>query len=306
MWHGPPKVAGLDLNLVVVLDALLAHGNVTHAANAVGITQPAASRALGRLRALYRDPLLVRSGRTMVLTPRAIALKPSVTAALGDLYRGIVGGDAFDPKTTRRTFTVGSADYGFALMCGPLLAKLAEAAPLVTLEMQTAPNLLDMVDDGTLDAALLVQTAERPGQASVALFEDDYFCMVRKDHPKVKSRLDLETYLALEHLVVAPSGSPGSTVDAILAKKGHTRHIAMRIPSFLAAPIIVAQSDLVSTGPHKLATMHARHHAVRVVEPPRTLGLPAFSLRLAWHKRFDEDPAHRWLRGIVTEVAKGL
>ena len=306
MWHGPPKVAGLDLNLVVVLDALLAHGNVTQAAKAVGITQPAASRALGRLRDLYRDPLLVRSGRTMVLTPRAIALKPAVTRALAEIYQGIVGDDAFEPRTTRRTFTLGSADYGFALMCGPLLAKLAEAAPLVTLEMQTAPNLLDMVDAGTFDAALVVQRSDRSGHGSVRLFDDDYLCMVRRDHPKVKSRLDLETYLALEHLVVAPSGSPGSTVDAVLARKGLARHIAMRIPSFLAAPIVVAQSDLVSTGPRKLATMHARHHAIRLVEPPKALDLPGFSLRLAWHHRFDEDPAHRWLRGLVGEVAVKL
>jgi DNA-binding transcriptional LysR family regulator len=299
------SLAALDLNLLVALRALLSERNVTRAAARLHRSQSATSHALARLRELYRDPLLVRSGRRLDLTPRAVALLPGLERGLSDLERTLSGEPDFQPRTARRSFTLSMADYSQAVLLGPLLARLRAEAPGVDLIVLAFPNSLEMLDAGRADLAVLRRDQPPPGYSSTRLHSDGFVTMVRRGHPRLPRgrKLPLATFLALDHLVVAPGGTPGSVVDAELERRGLRRRVAARVSSFLMAPLLVSQSDLVSTGPERLLRDLAAHLPVRLLDPP--LRLPRFHLDLVWHSRSDHDPAHRWLRRVIAEVAAG-
>jgi DNA-binding transcriptional LysR family regulator len=304
MLHGT-SLAGIDLNLLVVLRALLTERHVTRAAARVGLSQSATSHALGRLRELYGDALLVRSGRSFELTPRAQRLLPMLERGLSDLGAAIDDEPAFDPATTHRTFRIGMADYIQAVVLGPLLRAFKTEAPHVDLTMLNMPDLEQQTDSGNLDLALTLSSRPMPTSLSMhALFDDGFSCLVRQGHPKVGKKLSLERYLSLRHLVIAPSGTSGSLVDTELERRGFSRSIALRISSFLVAPVVVQNTDLVSTLPRRLALQLAAPYGLRLLPPP--IELPKFSMALIWHPRLDHDPAQRWLRTLVTRVSKKL
>jgi DNA-binding transcriptional LysR family regulator len=298
-------LASVDVNLLVALQALLSERNVTRAAARLALSPSATSHALSRLRDLYGDPLLVRSGRRMDLTPRAVALLPQLERGLGDLAGTLEGEPAFNPATARRAFTLSMADYSQAINLGQLLGRLHRLAPGVTLSVVAYPNSLELLDAGTLDLALLANTASPPpGFSAQKLFDDGFVSVVRRDHPKVRARwraLPMATFLALDHLVVAPAGSPGSIVDSELERRGLSRRVAARVSSFLVVPLLVSQSDLVSTGPERLLRRMKAHYPIHLLQPP--LALPRFDLHMVWHARRDHDPAHAWLRGLLAHVA---
>jgi DNA-binding transcriptional LysR family regulator len=300
MLHDP-SLSSIDLNLLVVLRALLRERHVTRAASSVGLSQSATSHALARLRELCDDPLLVRHGRGLELTPRAQRLLPSLERGLLDLQRVVTTEPVFDPKTARRLFTIGMADYAQAVLLAPLLRELQRQAPNIDLSVVTFPKLEEMLDAGSIDAALLLKGALEASFSTRALFDDGFVCMVRKGHPNANAKLTLETYLSMRHVLVAPSGSPGSFVDTELARRGLERRIALRVSSFLVAPIVVSETDFISTAPERLARRMARRFSLHLLTPP--LRLPSFGLCLAWHPRFDDDPAHRWLREFVARVS---
>ncbi|HEY3666970.1 MAG TPA: LysR family transcriptional regulator [Polyangiaceae bacterium] len=299
MVHDLP-LSSIDLNLLVVLRALLRERHVTRAARLVGLSQSATSHALSRLRELCEDPLLVRHGRGLELTPRAQRLLPSLERGLSDLQNVVAAEPQFDPKSARRLFTLGMADYAQAVLLTPLLRELARAAPGVDLAVVTFPNLAEMLEDGRIDAALdlkgnLTRFSTQP------LFDDHFVCMLRKGNPSAKAKLTLDTYTSLRHVLVAPSGSPGSLVDTELERRGLERRIALRVSSFLVAPIVVSETDFISTAPGRLARRMARRFPLHLLAPP--LRLPAFGLCLAWHPRFEDDSAHRWLREFIARVS---
>ncbi|MEY4575744.1 MAG: hypothetical protein RL701_447 [Pseudomonadota bacterium] len=163
-----------------------------------------------------------------------------------------------------------------------------------------------MASDGGVHLALSLIVGETVPSTfkRQALFSDGFVCMVRRRHPVAKGALTLSKYLALRHVVVAPSGAPGSLVDTELVKRGKERRIALRVPNFLVAPLVVSESDLINTGPERLARRVAPLHRLALLPPP--LPLPRFTLSLAWHTRFDNDPAHAWLRGVVARIAEAL
>jgi DNA-binding transcriptional LysR family regulator len=296
------SLSSVDLNLLVVLRALLRERHVTRAASSVGLSQSATSHALARLRELCDDPLLVRHGRGLELTPRAQRLLPGLERGLSDLQSVVTAEPVFDPKTARRLFTIGMADYAQAVLLAPLLRELQRQAPNIDLSVVTFPNLVEMLDAGSLDVALLLKGDLQASSFSTrALFDDGFVCMMRKGHPNAKAKLTLETYLSMRHVLVAPGGSPGSFVDSELARRGLERRIALRVSSFLVAPIVVSETDFISTAPERLARRMARRFPLQLLAPP--LRLPGFGLCLAWHPRFDADPAHRWLREFVARVS---
>lgn len=296
------RLAALDLNLMVVLHALLAEANVTRAARRVSLSQSATSHALARLRQLFGDPLLVRSGRALRLTPRATRLLPTLERGLAEIESTVSGEPPFDPNATRRSFTIAMPDYGQAVLLGPLLARLQIAAPGVDLIVVGPPNPLEAMEAGSVDLAVTVRQAFGAGFSSRKLFSDGFVCMVRQRHPGVRGgTLSLKQYLSLGHVVVAPSGTPGSIVDTELNRRRLERRVAIRISSFLATPIIVSQSDLVTTGPERLLRQIVKLYPVRLLPPP--LRLAGFELHLVWHSRLDHDPAHAWLRGITADAA---
>jgi DNA-binding transcriptional LysR family regulator len=296
------KLSSIDMNLLVVLEALLVERHVTRAATRVGLSQSATSHALSRLRELYRDPLLVRSGSKFSLTPRALALLPAVTRNLSELHATITGEPAFEPRTAQRVFRLAAVDYAQALLLPQLLAFLEQEAPGIDLSIVHGPDHLEQLDEGQADLALTIGTTVPKPLHSQVLFEDGFVCMVRNKHPTVKHKLSLAEYLRLRHIVVAPSGAPGSVVDSELEKRGKQRRVALRVPSFLVAPLVVSKSDFINTGPERLARRLATIHPVRLLPAP--LPLPPFTYSLVWHARLDTDPAHVWLRHAVARLLK--
>ena len=295
-------LAAIDLNLLLVLRALLRERHVTRAAALVGLSQSATSHALSRLREMYDDPLLVRSGRTLTLTPRAERLLPTLERGFGDLESAVAAEPQFEPSTTRRTFRIGMSDYLQALIMGPLLRQLATRAPGIDLTVVVFPNFRELVDSGAIDLALTISGNESRNSRSEALFSEDFVCMVRRDHPQIKKRLSLETYLAQRHVVIAPGGTPGSMVDTVLGQRGLERRIALRVTNFLIVPVVVCETDFVNTMPTRLARQLAKTYPLRLVPPP--FELPRFEYIMLWHPRHDHDPAQRWLREFLARVIR--
>jgi DNA-binding transcriptional LysR family regulator len=295
-------LAALDLNLLVVLRALLAERHVTRAALRVGLSQSATSHALARLRDLYADPLLVRRGRTLELTPRAARLLPALERGLGGLLDAVASEPAFDPRTARRTFNLGMADYLQALTIGPLLRQVARDAPGVDLSVVVFPNVQELVESGAVDLALMVPESITRTLSHEPLFSESFLVMVRRDHPEIGRTLTQAQYLRQRHVVVAPRGTPGSTVDDALAQRGLTRRVALRVTNFLIAPVVVCQTDFLSTMPERLARQLAQTYPVRLLRPP--VKLPTTPYGMYWHPRLDHDPAQKWLRAQVARSSR--
>lgn len=299
-----PRLADLNLNLLVALDALLDAGTVTGAAQRLGVTQSAASHALRSLRELLGDPLLVRGAGGLVPTPRADALRLPVRRALLDLEHALRDPPSFDPATAQRRFILGAGDY-IAHVLLPALLERSIDTPGIDLDVVPFSNDHDVqrLATGELDLALAVFVPDAPGLRRERLFTDGFVCLVRRNHPHVRRRLTLRQFVRLPHVLISTTGPGPSPVDQQLAAQGLRRRIALRIRYFLAAPMVVASSDLVLTAPRRLGEAFARHFDLELHEPP--VDLSPFTVEQCWHERYDADPAHRWLRERVLAAAKG-
>jgi DNA-binding transcriptional LysR family regulator len=298
-----------DLNLLLALDALLTHRHVTRAAAAVGLSQPAMSHALSRLRDVIGDPLLVRGAGAMVLTSRAEALVPIVDDALGAIAR-VRAPARFDPKTLRRNFIVGLVDYSEMVLLPALSDYIAVHAPLVSVTCrQTTDPPQRALESGELDVWIGVDPPDVAGLTAQHLLNDTYLCAVRHGHPAVerkgraKPSLSLSTFVQLRHIQVAPRGTPGGPVDAALAKRGLSRDVAVRVPHFLVAPLLLLSSDFVLTAPALVLQAFAEISDVQLFAPP--LDVEGFALLQVWHERRQHDVAHAWFRNVVTKLMKG-
>ncbi|KYF55496.1 LysR family transcriptional regulator [Sorangium cellulosum] len=299
----PVHLASIDLNLLVVFDALLAEGSVTRAAARVGLSQSAMSHALGRLRALIDDPVLVRTPRGMIPTPRAQELAGPIREALAQIEATVARSPRFDPATARRSFSVATVDYVELILLPRLVQKLFADAPFVDLVARPYDSdLWGSMETGKVDLAIGMFPAVPAGFYRQRLLEEHYTCVVRRDHPVVRSKLTLKMYTSLPHALISPRGDGGGRVDEVLAEQGLSRRVALQIPHFLVAAHIVAQTDLVLTVPARIAQVFADMEALRVMKPPVELG--GFSLDQVWHERQAKDPAHMWLRGIFAEAAR--
>lgn len=300
--------ANIDLNLLVVLDALLAERHVTRAARRVGLTQSAASHALARLRLLLGDPLLVRgAGGAMVMTGRAAAIAPRLRRCLDDLAGALAGDAVFDPATARRTFRIATEDYAELILLPVLVELLAQEAPGVDLCIrQVEEDPTAFLAAGEVDSAI-GSFGTRPWPAGFyqkRLFDDSFRCVVRAGHPATRRRLTLPRFLELGHVLVAPGGTRGGVVDDALARIGESRRTALLIPHFLVAPHVIAASDLVITLPSRVARVFAEPFSLAVLTPP--LEVPGFTISLVWHERCRHDAGQRWLRKRLVELAAAL
>jgi DNA-binding transcriptional LysR family regulator len=299
-------LSGVDLNLLVVLDALLDHGHVTHAAKRVGLSQSATSHALGRLRAILGDRLFVRSGRSLVATPRAIALREPVKLALEAAGRVLLGPPTFDPRTDRRTFRLGSSDFAELALLPRLMDRLAREAPGVDVVVRTAGADLPGAALARGEVDLVVGLVRPPdgGPAFVEreILHERFVCMMRRGHPFAGKRLTLARYCNALHAQIAPGGKPGGAVDDELARLGRSRRVVVQLPHFLVAPFVIAETDFVLTLPSRIAATMAHHLDVVVVPPP--LEVPGFTIAMQWHERWTDDPGHAWLRDTIQHVAK--
>lgn len=290
-----------DLGLLLTLDALLQEGHVTRAAERLGLSVPAASHALARLRARLGDPLLVRSGRTMVLTPRAEAMRPQVRSLVEEARRVLASAAPFSPATLERTFTIFATDHAL-LVLGPAIDRLVRAeAPGVSLHY--LPSIVDdwkLVRDGTADLSICLPGLFPPEFRTASLLTERFVCVVRDGHPRVKASMPLDTWLTLDHVVVSPLGKP-SAVDQVLATRGLSRRIRVVVPYFAAALHLVAAGDDVLTVSASAVRAWSAP-GLRVLEPP--VELPTYSVNLLWHPRLEQDPANRWLRDLLVRAAR--
>lgn len=295
-------MAGLDLNLLVALDALLQEGSVGGAARRIGLSPPAMSHALARLRERLGDPLLVRAGRGMVLTPRAEGLRARARTAAEEAAAVLSRGEPFDAAGLDRAFTVNATDYVLAVL-GPALDAIARAeAPGVVLRfVPNAPDDLALLREGATDLAVGIYGEMPPEIRTRRLLTERFVCAVREGHPGVGRELTLERFLEMEHVQIAPRGKPGGYLDTVLAERGLSRRVARAVPYFLAGLLAVARSDYVITVPERLARAAAGRLGLRILEPP--IPLAAYALSLVWHPRLDSDPAHRWLREAFVRAA---
>lgn len=297
------KLASVDLNLLVALEALLREGSVTKAGRLMGLSTPAMSHALARLRTQLDDPLLVRAGRGMVLTPRAVALRPRLQALLAEVDGVLSPSRPFEPARLERTFRIHATDHVLTVLGTALDGLVRREAPAVTLQfLPNSPDDGGLLREGSVDLAVGVYVDLPPELRTRKLFTDRFVCVVRKGHPQVGRTLTLEQFLALEHLQVAPRGKPGGYVDTMLAVRNQRRRVARTVPYFLAGLRLVEESDYVLTISERLAKAVAPWLKLKLLPPP--LPLEPYTLTLLWHPREDADPAHRWLRDAFVRAAR--
>jgi DNA-binding transcriptional LysR family regulator len=301
--HGM-HLAGIDLNLAVVLHALLTERSVSRAAKRLGLSQSATSHALGRLRDLLGDPVVVRTRDGVAPTPRADALAEELSAALGALENALLGAPAFDPKTAERRFYVSASDYAEFVLLPPLLARISDDAPGVDVWVRPYDEgLADHLRRGDVDVVLGVPASieDADGIESAELLDEGFMCVVRKGHPLLRGKVTPERFAAARHAFIAPRGRPGGAVDVALAALGLERRVVFAVPHFLIAPHVVAETDLVLTVAARVARAYSKSLPIQVFAPP--VAMPRFTLSMFWHRRHDADPAHVWLRRALAGAA---
>jgi DNA-binding transcriptional LysR family regulator len=297
-------IGTLDLNLVRVLDALLEHRSVTRAARQLGLSQSATSHALARLRSLLGDPLFIRHKHSFEPTTRAAALAAPLRRALADLERALLPPPPFDPTTAARRFTIATADYAQFVLLSELVKRLTSEAPHVDLWFRAfAEASPDRAAAEDADVVIGPRLQASNGSAIVkrALFKERFVCILRAGHPALSKRWTPERFAALQHVLIAPGGQPGGLVDEALSRLNLERRVTVGVPHFLSAPYLVVDSDLVATVPERLARLVSRSLALEVREPP--IPVPGFGVFLYWHRRFQDDPAHVWLRSQIVAAS---
>ena len=290
-------LSAIDLNLLPLLDAVLSERHLTRAARRVGLSQPAASRALGRLRAILGDPLLVRSGSTSLLTPRAESLREPVRLALDAITQALLRPAPFEPAREKRTVRIAADDYAALVVLTPLLRKISRRAP--GLDVHVLPPLacgIERLARAEVDLAIAPWTDRTAAVVRAeVLSEDGFVGMVHRKHPFARRTPTLKQFTEARHALIAPSGERGGYVDTALAKVGKERRVALMSPHFLATPFMVAESDLVVILAERVARHYARALPVAFFKPP--ISLPRFQTAFYWHQRDQHDPALSWFRG---------
>jgi len=288
----------IDLNLLVALDALLAERNVTRAARRLGLSQPALSAQLARLRDLFGDALFLPAQRGVTPTARAIELEAPVRQALDQVHNVLARGRGFDPATADLTVAIACSDYVQLAVIAPLVLDLRASAPKLRIAIRQLDGALlgPQMEAGMVDLAVMTPSTAPPALRTRRLFHERYVTIARRRHPGVKGKLTLDDFVTLEHVVVSPRGGGLSgPVDTALGKLGRRRRIAVSTASFLFVPELVARSDLIATVPERL--VQGRAERLQVLEPP--LPVEGFAIGLVWHERTHQHPAHRWVRERV-------
>jgi len=293
-----------DLNLLPVFLTLMDERNVTRAAERLGMTQPALSNALGRLRDTLRDPLFIRERYGMKPTQMAEELAPVVPAALSSLDDAIGGQQEFDPALATRQFTIAPNSYVEYALMPVVVARLREIAPGIRLRLIPFGN--DLIETGAVSGAteiVLGRVIDPPDNMVVQhIMDDGLACVVRKDHPDVGDSLSQEKYEGMKHVNVLPPGRMRAGLFQALQQRGVKREVAVSVTHFLAVPEMIAVSDYCATLPRLICQRLARDERLKILAAPVDLG--TFPVELAWHVRYRSDPAHRWLRSLIAEVAK--
>jgi DNA-binding transcriptional LysR family regulator len=304
----------IDLNLLEYLDILLRERNVTRAASHLGLSQPAMSNGLGRLRVMFDDPLLVRTSDGMTPTERALELQPVIREVLARVDKAVQPRAAFDAATAERFFRIMATDYAESTIFPPILQRLREAAPGITLDIMTPSDVsfLD-VEQGKVDMVINRFDSIPQSFHQKTIWEDDFACLFSVDNP-IRNNFTLDSYLQAQHVWVSKTGmgvgvgmNPDDVqrlgwVDEALNRIGKQRRISVFTRHYQAAMLMAEQNDLIATIPAKAAKLQAHNPRVVVEQPP--FDIPPIELKMAWSPLLQNNPSHQWMRRLIVEVAR--
>jgi DNA-binding transcriptional LysR family regulator len=296
------ELKDLDLNLLVVFNQLLVERGVSKAAITLGLSQPAVSNALARLRTLTGDTLFLRTTKGMEPTPFALQLAEPIAYALGLIHSAVNQKTSFDPATAKRAFTIGMTDIGEIYFLPKLIEELSKVAPGLTMSTvrNTSVNLRDEMESGHIDLAIGLLPQLKAGFFQRRLFSQRYVCMFRKGHALDKRKASLAEFSSARHVVVVSEGTGHGKVDELLERSGVARNVLLTVPHFVAVGHILQHSDLVATVPERLAEALAGPFGLAYVKHPATL--PEIAINMFWHAKFHKDPANEWLRSLVFRI----
>jgi DNA-binding transcriptional LysR family regulator len=295
-------IRAVDLNLLKAFDALMSERAVTRAAGRIGLSQPAMSHALSRLRSLFADDLFVRTPTGMEPTARAREIAPLVAGAIEHIEAALNLGVGFDPAETAAIFTAGMAEYAEVALVGRLAAAFAQQATKATLRLTplTGADAADQLDRGAIDVAVAHLRTLPTHVESMLLLRDPFVVVARKGHPIAAQPLSIEAYAALNHILVSPRGDTSGALDRILVDFGLRRRIALLVATYLALPAALAASDLVATVPGRTARQIAATAEIEIMPLPIDFSM---TVSMAWHRRAASEPAQAWFRSLLIEAA---
>jgi len=296
----------IDINLLVVFDAILTERHLTRAGERIGMSQPAVSGGLARLRQLYGDPLLVRSGGTFELTPKAEELRPLVREAMIEITRTLDVTPTFHPLTSSRTFLISASDYVLAFITSPLLALFAQEAPSATVEFDGLPADAQITPTDLLRRDAIITGAGRgvPGKQQ-ALFSDRFVCLVDAHHPSLRDgKLSLSDLAELRHVRSEFGGHERTIVDDMLTAAGITPNNAITVQGFLPVPVMIQNTEMVGHVPERVANHYAAALGLVVAQTP--LEAPNLIEVAHWHPSKTRDSASMWLIKTLRSAAKVL
>ena len=295
------SLSSLDLNLLVVFDAILRDRNITVAARRVGLSQPAMSSALGRLRRTFDDPLFVRTGHGMQPTPYAQMLGPPIQRACELVASSLEIDTVFEPSAATTTFRFYMTDIGEAVFLPKLLMALGARAPKVRVRLQRIPEYGEQASmaAGDVDLAIGFFPDLKAGFFQQRLYLDEFVCLLRADHPLAPGPITVRQFAEMRHAVIAMAGT-GHEAAVERAVARHRLPVALTLPHFMAVPVIVSQTDYIVTVPRRLAQAFAGFPGIVMVESP--ISIAPFEIKQHWHERYHHDPANQWLRALIAEL----
>ena len=308
------NVSRIDLNLLVFLDALLRERNVTRAADQLGITQPAMSNGLRRLRTLFEDPLLVRTSDGMTPTNRALELQPLIRHVLVDIEQAVRPQTPFEPVGSQRVFRIMASDYAESTLIPALLRQLRHDAPHITLDMLTPSDVsFQDVERGRVDMAINRFDDIPQSFHQSTVWQDGFSCLLSRNN-LIRRKFTLENYLNARHIWVSKTGmgvgvgvNPEDVqrlgwVDDALSKLGRKRQITVFTRHYHVAMQLSRQNDLIATLPTRAALLMSEDPELVILPPP--FAIPAIELKMAWSPLLQQDAGHRWLRRLIIELAR--
>lgn len=301
--HIVSRMSKVNLNQLEDLEALLAEGSVTGAAQRLHLSAPAMSRRLAHLRHTFGDPLFVLAGRQLVPTERALALRERIQAVLTDA-RGIVVPPLVDFNTLERTLTIRANDGFIGAWAARLAARIAVDAPRVTLHfMPRVDKGMEALRSGEVDLDLGVLDAPAPEIHSQSLFKTVFVMAVRSDHPLAKKRrIDVTQFVRWPHVLASRRGHAQGSIDVALRALGLRRHVAVVVPGFQAALAMAISSDLIAAVPQTVVRWSTERDRLRAF--PLPVDTPPVDIAISWHPRYHADPVHRWLREHVKATTR--
>ena len=296
-------IRAVDLNLLKAFDALHGERAVTRAAGRIGLSQPAMSHALSRLRDLFADDLFVRTSDGMAPTARAREIAPLIAGAIEQIEAALNLGAGFDPATSLATFTAGMGEYAEVALVGHLAKAFSREAPKAILRLLplNGGEAARQLESGAIDVAIAHLRAMPPAIKTTLLIRDPFVVVARRGHPIAEVPLTVESYAAWNHLLVSPRGDTSGALDRLLVDYGQHRRVALLVATYLAVPSALAASDLIATIPRRAAALIAAHAEIVTLPLPVDFSV---TISIAWHRRTASEPAQAWFRELLTEASR--